>query len=71
MPNPSRARRSGCPVCGKPVLQDFAPFCGRGCRDRDLLRWLGEDYRVAGARAGADGREIDTDGLDSDADSHL
>ena len=42
------AKRDGCPVCGKPTSPEFKPFCGRGCKDRDLLQWLGEGYRVPG-----------------------
>lgn len=38
--------KSRCPLCRKPTVREFAPFCGSGCRDRDLLAWLGEDYRV-------------------------
>ena len=44
-------RRKGCPLCGKPVSAEHAPFCGRGCRDRDLLNWLGDSYRVPGPPA--------------------
>jgi endogenous inhibitor of DNA gyrase (YacG/DUF329 family) len=57
-----RSKRSGCPVCGKPPSGAHGPFCGQGCRDRDLLQWLGEGYRVAGPPA----RESDPDRLDSD-----
>jgi endogenous inhibitor of DNA gyrase (YacG/DUF329 family) len=50
-----------CPICGKPPVAEFAPFCSRGCKDRDLLKWLGEGYRVPGPPA-----EISGDpGLDS------
>ena len=28
-----------------------APFCSQGCRDRDLLNWLGDNYRVPGPPA--------------------
>jgi endogenous inhibitor of DNA gyrase (YacG/DUF329 family) len=35
-----------CPICGKPVAPAHAPFCSRGCRDRDLLNWLDERYTV-------------------------
>lgn len=42
------AKRDGCPICGKPTQHEFKPFCGHGCKDRDLLRWLGEGYRVPG-----------------------
>ncbi|MEZ5654977.1 MAG: DNA gyrase inhibitor YacG [Sphingobium sp.] len=37
-----------CPLCKAPQTQEFAPFCSRGCRDRDLLKWMGGDYRIAG-----------------------
>jgi uncharacterized protein len=41
-------KRDTCPICGKPPHAEFKPFCSRGCKDRDLLQWLGEGYRVAG-----------------------
>ena len=41
---PSKSPR--CPLCGKPRDPEYKPFCGRGCRDRDLLTWFGEGYRV-------------------------
>jgi len=44
-------RAKGCPLCGKPAAADHAPFCSRGCKDRDLLKWLGDGYRIAGAPA--------------------
>lgn len=66
-PNIPRRAGKGCPVCGKAAAEDFGPFCSQGCRDRDLLRWLGEGYRVPGSRADVDGLEIDRDGLDSEA----
>jgi endogenous inhibitor of DNA gyrase (YacG/DUF329 family) len=40
-----------CPVCGKPEHPEHAPFCSRGCKDRDLLKWLGEGYRIPGPPA--------------------
>ena len=51
-----------CPLCGKPPSAEHAPFCRRGCRDRDLLKWLGDGYRIArpaGRRAGLDGLDSD------------
>lgn len=44
-------RRHACPLCGKPTLAAHAPFCSQGCRDRDLLNWLGDAYRVPGQPA--------------------
>jgi endogenous inhibitor of DNA gyrase (YacG/DUF329 family) len=48
-----------CPLCGKPPSREHAPFCSRGCKDRDLLRWLGEGYKMPGPAA-------DPQGLDSE-----
>jgi len=48
-----------CPICGKPASAADDPFCSRGCRDRDLLQWLGDGYRIPGPPA-------DQDGVDSD-----
>lgn len=44
----ARVRGSGCPLCGKPTTAATTPFCSPGCRDRDLLQWLGDGYRVPG-----------------------
>ena len=47
MPNkPEKPKK--CPLCGKPEAEEYAPFCSRGCKDRDLLKWLGEGYRIPG-----------------------
>ncbi|HEX8485860.1 DNA gyrase inhibitor YacG [Sphingomonas sp.] len=40
-----------CPVCRKPAASAFAPFCSPGCKDRDLLQWLDEGYRLPGPPA--------------------
>jgi uncharacterized protein len=40
-----------CPICAKSTQPGFAPFCSQGCRDRDLLQWLGEGYRIPGPPA--------------------
>jgi uncharacterized protein len=58
---PSR-KRTGCPLCGSPSTPSHTPFCSQGCRDRDLLNWLGDSYRVAGPPAD----EFSADGLDSE-----
>ncbi len=65
---PSKSVKKGCALCGKPIAPAFTPFCGSGCRDRDLLQWLGEGYRVPGARADDDDREIDDDDREIDGD---
>ena len=50
-----------CPNCDKPASVDYAPFCSRGCRDRDLLKWLGDEYRIPGASANRDGLDTGED----------
>ncbi|MET0375994.1 MAG: DNA gyrase inhibitor YacG [Rhizorhabdus sp.] len=40
-----------CPVCRKPESAQHTPFCSQGCRDRDLLKWLDEGYRIPGPAA--------------------
>ncbi|NHN87311.1 DNA gyrase inhibitor YacG [Acetobacter conturbans] len=35
-----------CPICGKPTVTAFRPFCSRRCASIDLGRWFSEDYRV-------------------------
>jgi uncharacterized protein len=58
-PKPSKP---SCPICSRAATPAHAPFCTQGCRDRDLLQWLGEGYRVPGPKA-------DEDSLDSGVDS--
>jgi endogenous inhibitor of DNA gyrase (YacG/DUF329 family) len=55
----SKADRKPCPVCRKTVAGEHAPFCSRSCKDRDLLKWLGEGYRIPGPA-------VDPAGVDSD-----
>jgi endogenous inhibitor of DNA gyrase (YacG/DUF329 family) len=45
-----------CPVCGKPRVQDYRPFCSKRCADVDLGRWLKGTYVIPGeADADEDG----------------
>jgi endogenous inhibitor of DNA gyrase (YacG/DUF329 family) len=60
---PSLRDTKPCPLCGKPATDDQAPFCSRGCKDRDLLKWLGEGYRIPGPPVA--GAELPDGGLDS------
>jgi endogenous inhibitor of DNA gyrase (YacG/DUF329 family) len=38
--------KTQCPICRKPTDPEFRPFCSRGCRDRDLVNWLDEGYKM-------------------------
>jgi endogenous inhibitor of DNA gyrase (YacG/DUF329 family) len=35
-----------CPICEKPAVTDYRPFCSRRCADIDLQRWLTGRYRL-------------------------
>ena len=63
---PKAARSDTCPLCGKPASAAHRPFCSQGCRDRDLLKWLGEGYRVPGPPADPDAGLPGDDGLDGE-----
>jgi len=39
-------RTTSCPICGKPAVEKFRPFCTRRCADVDLNRWLSGVYAV-------------------------
>ncbi len=63
-----RARKLGasgeCPICGKPVMEKFRPFCSKRCADIDLHRWLSGSYVIPGSEDseedGAEGGAQDT-----------
>ncbi len=35
-----------CPVCGKPAVEAYKPFCSKRCADVDLNRWLSGTYVI-------------------------
>jgi endogenous inhibitor of DNA gyrase (YacG/DUF329 family) len=45
VPGDRKTRRS-CPICRRPAVPAFRPFCSDRCRRVDLDRWLGEAYRL-------------------------
>jgi hypothetical protein len=49
MTGPGVTASSPCPICGRPSLPRFRPFCSERCADVDLGRWFAGSYRVAGA----------------------
>jgi len=60
---PVRLRpRRPCPICNKPSLQKFHPFCSGRCADADLHRWLGGNYAIPAREHGADASDPDGDG---------
>jgi len=43
--------KKACPICKKPRSEEYAPFCSRRCKDRDLAQWFGDGYAVPGKSA--------------------
>lgn len=39
-------RAAPCPICRRPAVTDFAPFCSQRCADVDLGRWINERYAI-------------------------
>lgn len=35
-----------CPICRKPAVRKYRPFCSARCADVDLGRWFTESYAV-------------------------
>jgi hypothetical protein len=52
-----------CPMCRRAAAPAHAPFCSPRCRDRDLLKWLGDGYAIPGDAPGGFG---DDEALDNE-----
>ena len=48
-------RARPCPICGKPAVEEFRPFCSKRCQTVDLNRWLTGGYAIPAAEAGDPG----------------
>lgn len=35
-----------CPICAKPSVAAYRPFCSKRCADVDLAKWLGGGYAI-------------------------
>lgn len=35
-----------CPICKKPAVAAYRPFCSKRCADRDLAKWFNGSYAV-------------------------
>lgn len=44
--SPARPKAEPCPICRKPALAGFTPFCSARCADIDLGRWLTDRYAI-------------------------
>jgi uncharacterized protein len=57
-PEHSPRRTARCPICGRPRVHDYRPFCSARCRDIDLGRWFGEVYTVPPVEPDYDADEV-------------
>lgn len=46
MPRESTNALPACPICGKPEVRRYRPFCSARCQEVDLGRWLKGGYRL-------------------------
>jgi endogenous inhibitor of DNA gyrase (YacG/DUF329 family) len=37
---------AACPICGKPLVEQYKPFCCKRCADVDLNRWFSGRYAI-------------------------
>ena len=35
-----------CPICRKPAVEAYKPFCSKRCADVDLQRWFSGGYVI-------------------------
>jgi hypothetical protein len=62
---PPTGKGPRCPICGRPRVHQFRPFCSARCRNVDLSRWFGEVYAVPAVEPGYD--EDDEEPQEGDA----
>ena len=46
MSDAAPAKSKACPICRKPAVEAYRPFCSKRCADVDLNRWLSGVYAV-------------------------
>jgi uncharacterized protein len=45
----SAVKVAACPICAKPRVERYKPFCSKRCADIDLGRWLKGAYAIPSA----------------------
>jgi hypothetical protein len=43
---PGAGTAGKCPICERPTVHEYRPFCSRRCADVDLSRWLSGAYAI-------------------------
>ena len=55
-----------CPICKRPPVSEYRPFCSRRCADIDLGRWMTGSYTIPAEDTGDD--DIDAGSENPDLD---
>ncbi len=50
---------SKCPICKKPTVHEFRPFCSKRCAQIDLGHWFRGDYKIEGEEEVKDEEGVD------------
>ncbi len=50
-----------CPICGRPRVQEYRPFCSARCRNVDLGRWFQQVYTIPAVEADESAAEAEAD----------
>jgi endogenous inhibitor of DNA gyrase (YacG/DUF329 family) len=58
----SDAKPARCPICGKPSVADYRPFCSKRCADVDLARWFTGSYAIGGREEDEGDAPVSSDG---------
>jgi endogenous inhibitor of DNA gyrase (YacG/DUF329 family) len=67
-PKPPAATAT-CPICNRPTVDAYRPFCSRRCADIDLSRWLSGAYAIPVAEdADEDGATPEGEGRKDQSD---
>jgi len=56
------AKPKDCPICKKPAIEGYFPFCSKRCGDIDLGNWLNGSYAIP-----SDENMAATDDFDDDS----
>jgi len=43
-----------CPICKKPTITQYRPFCSKRCADIDLGKWITGSYAISASETDED-----------------
>lgn len=45
---------NACPICHRPTVEAYRPFCSKRCADLDLAHWLSGGYAIPSVESDAE-----------------